>query len=253
MVLRKLAEALRGQNWFTVLLEVLIVVVGIFIGLQANDWNQARIDRADEIRYLERLQTDLLTDMGRLDRGEMLAKQRIRQVELLLNGIANPEVVASQPSQFVQAVEKVGWSSYRPLTPNAYSELVSTGRTTLIRSESIRDALVEYYGRIDFWDGLMSQASFVHDFYMASAGVLNQDQLAAIEQSVRDSTEFVVNADDAVIIAEQLNMRPQGTRLLPKIYQGHELVITVVAEHRERNEALQMAIEKYLKGGGDHP
>ena len=253
MILHKLAEALRGQNWFTVVLEILIVVVGIFIGLQANDWNQARIDRADEVRYLERLHTDLLTDISRLYRGEMLARQRIQQVELLLAGIANSEVVARQPSQFVEAVEKVGWSSYRRLMPKAYSELVSKGRTTLIRSESIRDALAEYYGRIDFWGGLLSQTSFVHDFYISSAGVLNKDQLAAIELSSRESTEFVANVDDALVIAEQLNMRTQGTRLLPKIYQGHELVITVVAELRERNEALQVEIDKYLKGGGDDP
>ena len=34
MILRKLADAITAQNWFTVVLEVLIVVVGIFIGLQ---------------------------------------------------------------------------------------------------------------------------------------------------------------------------------------------------------------------------
>ena len=45
MILRTLADALREQNWFTVALEVLIVVVGIFIGLQVDDWNSARIDR----------------------------------------------------------------------------------------------------------------------------------------------------------------------------------------------------------------
>ena len=54
VILRRLAEAIREQNWFTVALEILIVVVGIFIGLQANDWNQARIDRELEVRYLER-------------------------------------------------------------------------------------------------------------------------------------------------------------------------------------------------------
>lgn len=251
MVLRRLAEALRGQNWFMVVLEILIVVVGIFIGLQANDWNQARIDRAVEARYLERLQTDLLTDMSRLDRGEELAERRIRQVELLLDGIADPEVAAYQPSQFIEAVEKVGWAPYRRIAPNAYAELVSTGRTTLIRSESIRDALVEYYNRIEFWDGVLNQASFVRDFYMASAGVLNKDHLAAIEESVRESTEFVADKDDAVFVAEQLKLRTQAIHLLPKIYQGHNLVITIIAEHRELNEALRAAIDEHLKSGSD--
>jgi hypothetical protein len=37
MILRKLAESIRQQNWFTVLVEILIVVIGIFVGLQVDD------------------------------------------------------------------------------------------------------------------------------------------------------------------------------------------------------------------------
>ena len=39
MILRKLAAAISDQNWFSVALEILIVVVGIFIGLQLDDWS----------------------------------------------------------------------------------------------------------------------------------------------------------------------------------------------------------------------
>ena len=39
MILRKLAAAMKEQNWVTVVLEILIVVVGIFVGLQVDGWN----------------------------------------------------------------------------------------------------------------------------------------------------------------------------------------------------------------------
>jgi hypothetical protein len=39
MILRKLAEAFHKQNWFTALIEILVVVIGIFVGLQVDDWN----------------------------------------------------------------------------------------------------------------------------------------------------------------------------------------------------------------------
>ena len=48
MILRRLAEAMAEQNWFIILIEVLVVVVGIFIGLQVDDWNESRKDRQDE-------------------------------------------------------------------------------------------------------------------------------------------------------------------------------------------------------------
>ena len=47
MILSKLADAIRRQDWFTVLLEIAIVMIGILLGLQVNAWNQGRIDRAN--------------------------------------------------------------------------------------------------------------------------------------------------------------------------------------------------------------
>ena len=38
MILRRLADAIRDQSWFTVALEIMIVVIGIFIGLQVDGW-----------------------------------------------------------------------------------------------------------------------------------------------------------------------------------------------------------------------
>ena len=62
MILRKLVTGLKKRDWGTVVLEVLIVVVGIFIGLQVDDWNQARKDRSDIAIYLERIHKDLDRD-----------------------------------------------------------------------------------------------------------------------------------------------------------------------------------------------
>ena len=44
MVLRRLAENLRAQNWAVVSSELLIVIVGVYIGLQVNTWNEERRD-----------------------------------------------------------------------------------------------------------------------------------------------------------------------------------------------------------------
>ena len=64
MILRKLAEAVRKQSWSTIILEVLIVVVGIFFGLQVDAWNQNRKDRTAEAVYLERLRADTAANIA---------------------------------------------------------------------------------------------------------------------------------------------------------------------------------------------
>lgn len=60
MILRRLAKAIQQQNWFTVFIEVLIVVLGVFIGLQVSQWNKERIDRAEEADFLVALHQDIV-------------------------------------------------------------------------------------------------------------------------------------------------------------------------------------------------
>ena len=42
MILRRITDAFRKQDWFPVAVETLIVVFGVFIGLQVNNWNEER-------------------------------------------------------------------------------------------------------------------------------------------------------------------------------------------------------------------
>lgn len=60
MILRRLSKAIQEQNWFTVTIEIFIVMIGIFLGLQVTKWNNARIDRADEADFLVALHQDIV-------------------------------------------------------------------------------------------------------------------------------------------------------------------------------------------------
>ncbi len=59
MIIRRVADAIREQNWFTVIIEVLIVVIGIFLGLQVSEWNEERQAREEEKRLVSQLQIEL--------------------------------------------------------------------------------------------------------------------------------------------------------------------------------------------------
>jgi hypothetical protein len=42
MILRRLTENLRLQNWTTITIELAIVIIGVFVGNSVNDWSQER-------------------------------------------------------------------------------------------------------------------------------------------------------------------------------------------------------------------
>lgn len=59
MILRRLTANLRAQNWTAIGIEFVIVVVGVFIGTQVSNWNQARLEKQATNRMLEQLRPEL--------------------------------------------------------------------------------------------------------------------------------------------------------------------------------------------------
>lgn len=59
MVLRRIAEHVKAQNWFAVGIELVILVLGVFIGIQVANWNEARAAEVRRAEIIEALVTDL--------------------------------------------------------------------------------------------------------------------------------------------------------------------------------------------------
>ena len=59
MILRRVMEHVKHQNWTAVALDFVIVVVGVFIGIQVSNWNAERAaqDRREQVK------ATLLTDL----------------------------------------------------------------------------------------------------------------------------------------------------------------------------------------------
>ena len=59
MILKRLVDSIKNQDWFVVCIEIMIVVVGIFIGLQVDDWNEERTFHQAETELLYELKLEL--------------------------------------------------------------------------------------------------------------------------------------------------------------------------------------------------
>ena len=59
MIFHSIVEALRKQNWTAIGIELLIVVIGVFVGTQVANWNQARLETAETKRMLVQFAPEL--------------------------------------------------------------------------------------------------------------------------------------------------------------------------------------------------
>ena len=141
MLFRRIAQHLEDQNWFAATLDLLIVVVGIFIGLQVNAWNESRHERVMEGHYLERILDDMDSSIDTQLQVFELEKAGIDSMDELARDIADGTLNEADRDATVQALNYMGWVENPKTRLVTLHELQSSGNISLIRNSEIRDAL----------------------------------------------------------------------------------------------------------------
>lgn len=140
MVFQRLAENLRTQNWTTVAIEVLVLTLGVFLGLQVENWNQNRIDRVKARDYSERLIADFTAIR---DRSTQLIAEIDRELEALSqiseltdgNG-TNPDV------DYSALIQELSNYSVPPPRSASYIDILESNNLDLFQDRSHAEALI---------------------------------------------------------------------------------------------------------------
>ena len=101
MILRRLSANLRTQNWTAIAIEFVIVVVGVFIGTQVSNWNQARLEKRATNRMLEQLRPEIQNQFDFFDSARTYYKTTRPYADQALAGWAGNRQVSD--NQFVIA------------------------------------------------------------------------------------------------------------------------------------------------------
>ena len=144
MILQRLATSIRKQDWFTVLIETLIVVLGVFLGLQVNNWNEARIERGVEVRILERLHEEIPALIALRTPDRQFAEMRRGGLKTAVRKLYD---AANEDGLNPLECMSVTLSHIYSIPPDdlpIIAELLSTGRMDAIRSEAVRRALSSF-------------------------------------------------------------------------------------------------------------
>jgi hypothetical protein len=144
MILRGIADAIRTQNWATVAIEFFILVVGIFVGLQVDDWNQARNDLALEQEYLGRLKADTQWNVDNFRTLESIFKSKAAFINSLRESPAT-EILLIEPKEFLQGLDHSTYVALPAVRTATFSELANSGRTSLLQDIELRGELSIFY------------------------------------------------------------------------------------------------------------
>ncbi len=140
MILNRIATAIKARDWAAVAIEFLVVVLGIFVALQAEDWNQERSDRRLEKVYLSRLIDETKANIETLRQYDQIYEQKVQFI-FALPGMRLEAAVSRDPDAFVQQLDNSSWIGIPDLRSESYEELESSGRLALLRDAALRSAI----------------------------------------------------------------------------------------------------------------
>jgi hypothetical protein len=146
MVARRIREHVASHNWFAVLVDLIIVTIGVFIGIQVSNWNSARIER-DEVRAY---QAQIIDDLKANE--EELAERIHYYRQVRAHALAAMEALeASAPrgeAFLVNAYQATQVSPIR-MERSAYDEMIGRGMAKSFGTSAVRRRLSSYYAGTD--------------------------------------------------------------------------------------------------------
>lgn len=207
MILRRLADAIREQNWFTVIIELVIVVAGILIAVQIDEWNQAQKDRALEKGYLERLLADVENSIERTTNHKFFVKTHADQTSLVLDSLRSCSLDENQRDHFATGLFDLGKMVPSIFVLGSMNEMLSTGKFSVIQSAKVRTLMnelveeAEYQERVFplILDSASREVSLVHANTVFLLGEYRGDDSGVVWNEI--DIDFNALCDDLAVQA----------------------------------------------------
>ena len=167
MLLRRMTEHVKSQNWFAVGLDFFIVVFGVLLGLQAQQWLEGRNIQKDYEAAMGRLVVEIQSNLDEIDRVKQELGFRLDEVteafDLLQSCSADPEDKATVDAALNRLVGTMGMRFHM----TAIEELTTDSRLLTRQSPEKRRALTDLHRlmsvmqrEVDFTETLPLQERF---------------------------------------------------------------------------------------------
>ncbi|PIB29182.1 hypothetical protein BFP77_07175 [Maribacter sp. 4U21] len=128
--------------------EIVLVVIGILIALQINDWNQNKKDRKLEQQYYCRLLEDVKQDYSNYEYSLELLDLRINANNIMIQRLLDDTTPLDSIGCYLINSVKFANRNYRATT-DAFEDIKSSGNLNILTDFSTKNNLASYYESMD--------------------------------------------------------------------------------------------------------
>ena len=144
MILRRLSQSLKEQNWTAIWIEFVLLIVGVFLGIQVANWNSAMQARSKELIALEQLATQFDSVVEDAKEAKVESDARLEATRTVLRVIRDGKEPEDKAA-FLKTLRLAGSFNSGPREPIALTELLTTGGLSEMSSPDLRRALIRYH------------------------------------------------------------------------------------------------------------
>jgi hypothetical protein len=148
---RKIRQRLVTENKFGKYLlyaigEIILVVIGIFLAIQLNNFNEIRKERDRELTFLLRLKDDINSDITDLSLEDSIAASRESSSHRALEVFYKSKTV--QDILTTDSLFKLTWTNII-VNRKTYDEILNTSGIYILKNKKLRNQLTDYYTLIE--------------------------------------------------------------------------------------------------------
>ncbi len=179
---RKIRQRLLSENKFSKYLlyaigEIILVVIGILIALQINNWNEVRNEKIVELGYMQNLLEDLHNDIGLYEDIEKKNLVIYNLIDSIIPNLKHKDRRANMDnlSFWVRSVT-LEWEFIHPVT-RSFEQMKSSGHLRLIKDKDVANAISNYYSSLSEFDGYNEASMLWAAEYVKAIGKIFDGEL----------------------------------------------------------------------------
>lgn len=183
----RIAQAIRGQNWRAVMIELGIIVLGVVIGLQASNWNARRATEVEVRALIQNLRIEFRSSRASLA-ATRTQLDRIMDSSRELLALFGRQDIGMSEVELDRLIEMTFfWPTWSP-SDSVSRELINSGYLSVLDEDGVKPLLFEWertLTHVEEWNRRMERSSQDLIDYVKDHGSLrnaNHDRVS-IERS----------------------------------------------------------------------
>ena len=229
-----LAEDKTGKYMKYAIGEIVLVVIGILIALQINNWNENRKINNQEIVYLQDLKNDFTFDIETLNARIAINNVIVHNIDTILTLISSKKTFTQQDELLLaNMTSKLFGESYFIPEKGTINQIQASSSGSFIKNKKLRDLIFRYYSNAERIEKNMEQSIQIYQHQIITPTLLHP----AIAKKSMNINAIVSSLDMSQLIKDNdylnaLTLKSIGTqnqnREYLKIVKKAQQILTII-------------------------